>query len=92
LEKGRVMRKFNLDGTIPRERSKPCPHCGAMTHCDVCWEHVETWSPFGVWHCLLCRMPQAIYCAEGAGCDPVRCDFCGWDEATETTKGDNGQA
>ena len=51
-----------------------------MEECDDCWEHVSDWSPFAIWHCLLCRMPQARF----DGClAPVRCEFCGWDEATE---------
>jgi hypothetical protein len=72
---------FDLTGRLKRERKKPCNHCGAMTHCDDCWEHVSDWSPFGVWHCLLCHMPQAFI---DGGIGKKRCDFCGWDERTET--------
>jgi hypothetical protein len=74
---------FNRDGTLSHERKTPCKQCGAMRECDECWEHTRDWSPFGIWTCFLCQMPQAIFCEEGAGVDPVRCEFCGWDEATE---------
>ena len=73
---------FNLDGTLSRKSKTPCKRCGATEICDDCWEHVCDWSPFGVWYCLLCRMPQAVF---DGGAGPVRCEFCGWDEATETT-------
>ena len=76
---------FHRDGTLKRERKTPCRQCGEMSECDICWEHVSSWSPFGIWHCLLCHMPQAIYDNRGAGIGPVRCDFCVWDEKTETT-------
>lgn len=76
--------KFNLDGTMKRERSTPCKQCGEMKHCDDCWEHVRDESPFGVWHCLLCHMPMVTYDHTWADVmRPHRCDFCGWDEATE---------
>jgi hypothetical protein len=79
---------FHSNGKLKRERKTACKHCGAMRECDLCWEHVSDWSPFGVWHCLLCRMPQAIYHPHGAGMGPTRCDFCGWDEKTECTSSD----
>ena len=73
---------FNLDGTMSRKRETPCKQCGAVEHCDICWEHVSDWSPFMIWNCLLCQMPQFVY-DETGGCVPVRCGYCGWDEATE---------
>jgi len=79
---------FDSNGKLRRDRKTPCKQCGQMRECDLCWEHVQDWSPFGIWHCLLCHMPQAIYDARGAGIGPVRCDFCGWDETTETTSSD----
>ena len=75
---------FNRDGTF-RVNKKTMNHCGALEVCDDCWEHCSDWSPFGIWHCLVCRMPQAIYSAEGAGIDPVRCQFCGFDESIDCT-------
>jgi hypothetical protein len=74
---------FNRDGTLSRERKMACKQCGSTHVCDDCWEHVSDWSPFGIWTCLLCRMSQAIYDADGAGVHPVRCEACGWDEAVE---------
>jgi len=71
---------FNLDGTISRRRKHPCKQCGAMEECDICWDHVRDFSPFGVWHCLLCRMPKVVYG------DEIRmpiCDFCGWGKEGE---------
>ena len=38
---------FNPDGTISRQRKQRCKDCGAMWECDICWEHVRDWSPFG---------------------------------------------
>lgn len=72
---------FNLDGTVSRKRRDTCKQCGLTEHCDNCWEHVSDLSPFRIWHCLLCRMPKAIF---DGGLGPNRCEFCGWDEATET--------
>lgn len=80
---------FNSDGMLKRERKKKCAQCGSKVHCDVCWEHVESWSPFGIWHCLVCRMPQFMYDARGASWKVMRCDFCGWDEAVSTTKAEH---
>jgi hypothetical protein len=74
---------WNRDGTLSRQYKTPCKQCGATQACDECWEHECNWSPFGVWHCLLCRMPQASF---DGGMAPHRCEFCGWDEATETTR------
>ena len=71
---------FNIDGTLSRKRKTLCKACGAMEECDICWEHVSDWSPFYIWHCLLCRMPQSGFNNQ---CEPHRCEFCGWDEATE---------
>jgi hypothetical protein len=71
---------FNRDGTLSRRHKTPCRQCGPMEACDECWDHERDWSPFYIWHCLLCRMPQAGY--DDAG-NPHRCNFCGWDEATE---------
>jgi hypothetical protein len=73
---------FNLDGTISRKLRKPCQRCGAVEICGDCWGEYCDWSPFGIWHCLLCRMPTAVF---DGGIAPVRCGFCGWDEATECT-------
>lgn len=73
--------KFDLTGMQMRERKTPCKQCGSLEHCDACWEHVSDWSPFGIWHCLLCQMPMFVFNDEHA---PKRCDFCGWDERTET--------
>lgn len=67
---------WDRNGLPTRARRAPCKHCGAMADCDNCWEHVQDWSPFGIWHCLLCRMPKATF----NGGDKSRCDFCGWDE------------
>ncbi len=64
---------FNRDGTISRKRKHACKRCGAMEECDECWEHVSDYSPFAIFHCLLCRMPKATY----KEWKPV-CDFCGW--------------
>ncbi len=69
---------FNIDGTLKRDRKAPCGQCGATRFCDECWENVSDWSPFSIWHCLLCRSAQFVY-----GTDPARCEACGWDEATE---------
>jgi hypothetical protein len=41
---------------------------------------------FGVWHCLLCGMPKAVYEPPRSGLIRYRCDFCGWDENTECTR------
>lgn len=71
---------FDRDGNQTRDRKRACSQCGSMTECDECWEHVCDWSPFGVWHCLLCRMPQFFI---DGGLAPIRCEYCGWDEATE---------
>ena len=75
--------EFDKDGNFKRERGTPCKQCGAMRHCDACWEHVHDYSRFHVWHCLLCRMPMASYGHPGEA-HLHRCYFCGWDEATET--------
>ena len=76
---------FNLDGTLKRRRKTQCQQCRQTDYCDICWEHVEDWSPFGIWHCLLCRMPMATFdCTGEEAMRPRRCEFCGWDEATET--------
>jgi hypothetical protein len=77
---------FNLDGTLKRNRQTPCSQCGELRHCDECWWHCNDWSPFGIWHCLLCRMPMFFYDHHSHG--PFRCDFCGWDEKTETRVGE----
>lgn len=74
---------FNLDGTLKRERKTACRQCGAMSHCDECWDHVGDWSPFVILHCFFCRMPQATF---DGGAGALRCDFCGADEAEFTTK------
>lgn len=74
---------FNLDGTVKRERSKPCGHCGQVQYCDECWEHCSDWSPFVILHCFFCRMPQARF---DGGSSPMRCEFCGADEAEFSTK------
>jgi hypothetical protein len=68
---------FNRDGTISRKRKYPCGKCGAITECDECWEHVSDYSPFYVWHCFLCRMPQAGFKTQHR---PHTCDFCGFTE------------
>lgn len=73
---------FNLDGTRNRKLNTPCKHCGALSECDDCWEHTRDWSPFGVWLCLVCAMPQAYF---DGGVMPMTCQFCGWDEAESTT-------
>jgi hypothetical protein len=55
-----------------------CPMCDEDSPCEEeCRDAHRDW-----WHCLLCRMPQAVFDPRG-GASPVRCDFCGWDEATE---------
>jgi hypothetical protein len=74
---------FNPDGTLSRKRKTACKHCGAMDECDACWEHVRDWSPFYVWHCPLCHMPQSGFMTQ---LESHRCEFCGWDEATECVK------
>jgi hypothetical protein len=69
---------FNLDGTRRRELDKPCRQCGAMVECDICWEHVSDWSPFGIFPCFACDMPIFSYHPSGAGCeDNLVCTFCG---------------
>jgi hypothetical protein len=76
---------FNRDGTLSRKRNTPCKQCGAYEDCDICWEHASDWSPFGVKHCFVCLMPQAVYDPRGSGWHLLRCDFCGADEAEFTT-------
>jgi hypothetical protein len=70
---------FDLKGNQTRARKTACAQCGAMAECDECWEHVSDWSPFGIWHSLLCCMPK-VFCDGNER--PMRCDFCGWNEAT----------
>jgi hypothetical protein len=53
-----------------RARKTAGKQCGAMEDCDERWEHVFDWSPFGVWHCLLCRMPQALCVLTGFAAAP----------------------
>jgi hypothetical protein len=72
---------LNLDGTLSRKRKSACTQCGALESCDICWEHTHDWSPFYVWHCLLCRMPQSGFETQ---CEPHTCLFCGWSEAEST--------
>ena len=62
-----------------------CPACGhrltqieSQTSAGLCFDcGVTAW---GVWHCLLCGMPQVVYKPHG-GFVSHRCEFCGWDEA-----------
>lgn len=71
---------------VAEMKTKVCPHCDEANSCsEECKDANRDWSPFGVWHCLLCQMPQSIYDPKGFGMDPIRCDYCGWDEATEPT-------
>jgi hypothetical protein len=74
--------RFDLKGLPARQRTTACQHCGAMEHCEDCWDAVCDYTPFMIWHCLLCRMATFFY--EHAGeLTAKRCDYCGWDEATE---------
>jgi hypothetical protein len=76
--------RFELTGEPARQRDASCKTCGSLRWCDECWDHVRGYSPFVIWHCLLCRMPTFFY--EHTDADvmaPKRCDYCGWDEATE---------
>lgn len=71
---------FNIDGTLSRKRNRPCSQCGAMEVCDICWEHYEDWSPFGIIPCQVCEMPNFVYHPSGAGCGGFKCLFCGFVE------------
>ncbi len=75
---------FNIDGTRRRELDRPCKQCGAMRDCDVCWEHTSDWSPFIIMSCFFCQMPNVVV---DGGLAPVRCEWCGADEAEFTTQG-----
>jgi len=75
---------FNLDGSRRRERDRPCQHCGATIECDECWEHTSDWSPFIIFPCFICQMPNVVV---DGGYAPMRCEFCGADEAEFTSKG-----
>jgi hypothetical protein len=74
---------FNLDGTHKRRRKTQCQQCRQTNYCDICWEHIVDWSPFGVRNCLNCEMPHAVF---DGGAGALRCMFCGADEAEFTTK------
>jgi len=74
---------FNIDGSNRRERDKPCRQCGAMYSCDVCWEHECDWSPFIIFPCFICQMPNTVF---DGGRSAMRCEFCGADEAEFSTK------
>ena len=48
-------------------------------------EEPDPESPIGIWRCLLCGMPQAVYEPQNGLVLHCR-DFCGWDEAESLRK------